>query len=517
MGRPEGADYHINGVQPAPRSLQGLTLLLIRFRRLVAALLVASLAAVPPVSLGQVSNLPRLGDAAADELSPGLERRIGEQIVREMRRERAAADDPEVTDWLNAFAMRLASTTNAAGYSLELMLVNDGTLNAFALPGGFIGVHSGLIVAAQSESELASVIAHEIGHVTQRHIARMLARERQTSVVMLAAMVLAALAASSNPQAAGGFASLGGTLANQQMLGFTRDAEREADRVGLDMLREAGYDANGMVAFLGRLQTSGRLYESGAPEYLRTHPVTSQRIADIQNRLRDTRYRQRPDSLEFRLVQARLLALADTSVDGLARAASNFERQLRNRTIDEAAGWFGLATVRTAQREYGQARKALEEARKRAGEHPFVERLAAQGALEAGKPAEAIAIADAVLAQLPSNRALSRLKAQALLAQGDDRAAAEFLETAVDRHRDDATLWRLLAEAWHGAGNAALAHRASAEQFVLLGGLPAAIEQLKRALREGSLDFYTGSQVDARLRELEAQYLREREDREQLR
>lgn len=491
--------------------------MLIRIRRVIAALLIASLAAVPPTALAQVANLPRLGDAAADELSPGLEQRIGEQIVREMRRERAVSDDAEVTDWLNAFATRLASTATAAGYSLNLLLVDDGTLNAFALPGGFIGVHSGLIVAAQSESELGSVIAHEIGHVTQRHIARMLARERQTSVVMLATMVLAALAATSSPQAAGGLASLGSTVAQQQMLGFSRDAEREADRVGLDMLREAGYDANGMVSFLGRLQRSGRLYDTGAPDYLRTHPVTSERIADIQNRLRETRYKQRADSLEFRLVQARLRALADPDADALARAAKSFEGQLRDRTVDAAAGWFGLATVRNAQRQPELARTALEETRKRTGPHPFVERLAAQVALDAGDAADALAVASAALAQAPSNRALMRVKARAMLAGKDYRNAAAFLEDAVDIHRSDPTLWRLLAEAWHGAGDAGRAHRASAEHFALLGGLPAAIEQLKLAIRAGTLDFYTGSQADARLREFESQYLREQEDRKQLR
>ncbi|MFP5407077.1 MAG: M48 family metalloprotease, partial [Gammaproteobacteria bacterium] len=152
-------------------------------RRWTVALLVSALAVAPPAALAQISNLPRLGDAAADELSPTMERRIGEQVMRDMRRENFAADDVEVTDWLNSFAEKLAATAPANGQNIELFLVRDGTLNAFALPGGFIGVHSGLIVAAQSESELASVIAHEIGHVTQRHIARMLARERQTSVV----------------------------------------------------------------------------------------------------------------------------------------------------------------------------------------------------------------------------------------------------------------------------------------------------------------------------------------------
>jgi predicted Zn-dependent protease len=483
-------------------------------RRAAAALVAGAVAIAPPVALAQPGNLPRLGDAGAEELSPTMERRIGEQIVRDMHRERVIADDAEVTDWLNAFAARLMATAPAAGQSLELFLIRDGTLNAFALPGGFIGVHSGLIVAAQSESELASVVAHEIGHVTQRHIARMLARDRQASVVMLASLVLAALAATSNPQAALGVASLGSTVAQQQMLGFSREAEREADRIGLDMLREGGYDANGMVAILGRLQQAGRLYENGAPDYLRSHPVTSERMADIQNRLRETRYRQHADSVEFLLVQARLRALAGSDVDALARAAATFDRQLRNRTIDETAGWFGLATVRNAQRDPARAREALAEARKRAGAHPMIERLAAQIELDASQPARAREIADAALAHQPSNRALMRVKARALIAAGEHRAAADMLGKAVELHAADATLWRLLADAWNGAGEPARAHRASAEHFALLGGLPAAIDQLKRARQAGTLDFYTGSQVDARLRELEREYLREREERE---
>lgn len=479
-------------------------------------MLAAALGLAQPVALAQYSNLPRLGDAAADELSPALERRIGEQIIREMRRERAVADDAEANDWLNAFAARLAATEAARGHSLELFLVSDPTLNAFAMPGGFIGVHSGLIVAAQSESELASVIAHEIAHVTQRHIARMLAQQGQTSVIMLATMVLAALAASSNPQAAAGVASLGGTFAQQQMLGFSRDAEREADRLGLDMLEGAGFDTNGMVGLLTRLQSTNRMYETGAPDYLRSHPITSERIADVQNRLRETRYRQRPDSIEFRLIQARLRALTDTDPTALRQAAARFERQLRDRTIDAAAGWFGLAAIRHAQRDPAGARKALDEVRALTGAHPFVERLAAQVELDDGKPERALAIASAALASSPGSTALIQLKARALLARGDDREAADFLSEVLRTRRGDPELFRLQAEAWSRLGDDARAHRAAAEQFALLGGLPAAIEQLRRARQAGTLDFYTGSQVDARLRELQAEYLQEQQDRKQM-
>ncbi len=484
------------------------------FSRCLAAVLAGVLALAPPFAVAQVDNLPRLGDASADELSPTMERRIGESIVREMRRRGAIHGDAEITDYLNRFASALTDTYPAAGYSFEFFLVRDGTLNAFALPGGYIGVHTGLIVAAQSESELASVLAHEIGHVSQRHLARMLARERQTSVVMLAALVLAALAARSSPDAVGGVASLGSTVARQQMLGFSRDAEREADRVGLDILRQGGFDANGMVAFFGRLQQAGRLYESGAPDYLRTHPVTSERIADIQSRVGETRYRQRADSVDFRLARAKLRALSDTRVDGLRLTRAHFERSVREHTIDDAANWFGLATVAAAARDWGGARKAVAETRRRLPSgHPFVERLAAQIELEAGDPAAAQRLVEAALARFPASRALVHLQAQVLLARRDPAAAATVLDAAVRQYRDDAELWRMLSEAQGALGRDARAHRAAAEQFVLLGALPAAIEQLRLAQRAGGLDFQTASQVDARLRQLEAQWREEQAER----
>ena len=482
--------------------------------RCVAGLLAAVLAFAPPMAQAQVDNLPRLGDASADELSPTMERRIGESIVGEMQRRGMIDDDAEVTDWLNRFALALTSTDQASGHDLGFFLVRDPTLNAFALPGGFIGVHTGLIVAAQSESELAAVLAHEIGHVTQRHIARMLARQRQGSVVMLAAMVLAALAAGSNPQAAGGLASLGSTVAQQQMLGFSRDAEREADRIGLDMLRQGDFDANAMVSFLTRLQSAGRLHESGAPEYLRSHPVTSSRIADIQTRISEGRYRQRTDSPEFRLARAKLRALGDTSVDGLNAANAWFERQLRERTIDETAGWFGIATVAAARRDAEQARAALAVLRQRLPvPHRFVERLAAQVELDAGRPQAALALIDAVLAREPSARALVRLRARALLADRRYEEAVPFLEQSIALHRDDAQLWEMLSEAQQALDRPALAHRAAAERFVLLGALPAAVEQLRLAQRARVSDFHVASQIDSRLRELEARWLREREER----
>ena len=228
--------------------------------RWCAAALCAALALAPPAALAQIDNLPKLGDASGDELSPAKERALGESIMRQIRRDSAYLDDAELVDYLNRVAAPLMATPAAAGHVFEFFAVDDGAINAFALPGGFIGVHSGLIIASESESELASVLAHEIGHVTQRHVARMLAQQKQISMVSMATMILALLAARSNPQAAMGGVMLGDQLSRSNMLSFSRDAEREADRVGFEMLRQAGFDVQSMVSFFNRLQLASRFY-----------------------------------------------------------------------------------------------------------------------------------------------------------------------------------------------------------------------------------------------------------------
>ncbi len=476
---------------------------------------------VPPGDSLLNLNLPRLGDAGSDDLSPTAERRLGDSILRELRAEGVMLDDIELSDFLNRFAARLTETTPARGYSFEFFLVKDDSLNAFALPGGLIGVHTGLIQAAQSESELASVLGHEMGHVIQRHIARMLAQQRQTSLLQLAGLVLGALAARSNPQAAMGAMTMGAGAQQQMMLSFSRDAEREADRVGLEILREAGFDPTGMVAFFGRLQNASRLYD-GAPAYLRSHPLTTERIADMQARIREQRYVQRPDSIEFRLVRAKLMAQADTTVDGLRRTRTLLERQLREKTTgDEMATWFGLAVTALAQRDADGSTQALAEVRKRMGSaaaaslaQAMIDRLAAETRLQQHDPKGALAIAQAALQRSPQSRALMYVQASALIDSGQAAQASRFLEDQLAIYRSDATLWRLLAQAYSAQGKDALAHRASAEQYALMGGWMSAIEQLRLAQRSGKLDFYTASQVDTRLQEFQAIYTREKQERE---
>ncbi|NBS63329.1 MAG: M48 family peptidase [Betaproteobacteria bacterium] len=462
----------------------------------------------------QPAELPRLGDAAGDQLSPLAERRLGESIMREIRRARALLDDPELTDYLNRLAARLAAQPAATGFSFELFAVEDRSINAFALPGGFIGVHTGLVAASQAESELASVLAHELGHVTQRHIARMLATQNQSSTVLMAAMAAALLAARSNPQAAFGIASLGSTLQMQQLLGYSRDAEREADRVGLEMLQQAGFDSQGMVDFFGRLQAASRLSETALPVYLRTHPLTGDRMSDIQNRVMALRYRQHPDSVEFSMLRARFRVLADRSVDGVTRARQLIARQVEDGAVTPIAGHYAMAAGALAAADTAGARHSIAAARSAAGKpHAFIESLAAQTELEAGQHGEALATAERAIATLGTTRALVRLRIRALSALGRWREAVAVGEQALESTRADTELWELLARAQSALGRDAQAHLAMAEMHAINGVWVAAIEQLQAAQRTRQLDFYASSQVDARLRELRARFFEEREDR----
>lgn len=185
----------------------------------------------------------------------------------------------------NRIGHKLAAVSNNPGLDFDFFVVSDSTLNAFALPGGYIGVHTGLLLAAQTESEFASVLGHEIAHVTQRHIAQIVGKQSQSAMLMMASLLVAVLAARSNSDVSQAAIAAGQAGAIQSQLGYTRSFEREADRVGLETLESAGFDVRGMPGFFERLQRATRMYENNAPAYLRTHPLTTERIADMENRV----------------------------------------------------------------------------------------------------------------------------------------------------------------------------------------------------------------------------------------
>ena len=451
-----------------------------------------------PCALAQ--DLPELGDTSGAILSPQMERRIGEQAMREIRlRDPNFVDDPELTEYINTVGRRIVAASPDARQDFEFFLVRENTINAFAMPGGFVGVHTGLIMAAQTESELAGVLSHEVAHVTQHHIARMLGKQEQLSIPTLAALVLGLLAARSNPDVTQALITGAGAANIQAQLNYTRDFEREADRVGFQYLQQARFDVGGMASFFERLQKASRLYENNAPAYLRTHPLTSERIADMQNRAQAVAYRQSPDSIEFHLVRAKLRA-----EQGLPReAVAHFDELVRqHRYASEAGARYGLAQALALARDFTRAESEVESLRKLVGTHPMVELLAARIRAGSGNLAGARDVLRAALTRVPDYRPLQYAYAEALQNLGQHQAALAWLAELVKTYPQDARLYGMQAKSYSASGKRLLYHQALAETYVLQGTLPAAIEQLQMAQKSGDGDFYQLSAVEARLRNL---------------
>ncbi|MES2128449.1 MAG: M48 family metalloprotease [Pseudomonadota bacterium] len=483
------------------------------------------------------SNLPTLGDAAREDLSPVMERKLGEEIMRDIKRDRDYLDDDPILEYLNSFGSALLASAPGArgetGADFFFFAVRDPMLNAFALPGGFIAVHSALLLAAQSESELASVLGHEIGHVAQRHIARMIGQQKQDALIPLAALVLAVLAAkSSSPDAAMGAMMGGQGLQIQRQLNFSRDAEREADRVGFQIMSRAGFDTSGMVAFFGRLQTATRAYSDLAPPWLLSHPLTTERIADIQARIRETPYRQRLDSLDFHLVRARARVLQDESVQGRDEARVALESQLKQEGRQQVtAAQYGLAFLALKRGDTGQAQAWLDKARRSAqrssgavfslapadgnGELMFAS-LALDIRLAEGAPMAQKAVKEAAQAhiQFPVSRGIARQYADALIAAGELDEAARYLRDQAQLYREDVKVQELLAKTYSKQGKIALQHLALAESYALGGGVLGALDQLALARKASDASFYDMAIIDARERELQARRREELKDSE---
>jgi predicted Zn-dependent protease len=452
---------------------------------------------LPALACGD--GLPDLGDVSQSVFSPAAERKLGEEIMREIRMDRAFLDDPEILDYLNSLGYRLASKSSDSKQAFEFFLIRDPTVNAFALPGGFIGVHTGLILTAESESELASVLGHEIGHVVQRHIARMIDSQDKTQMASLAALAVAILAARSNSQVSQALVAGSQAASIQSQLNFTRDNEREADRVGLQILEKAGFDVRAMPTFFERMQRATRLYEGNTPSYMRTHPVTTERIADIENRTQNMPYRQVHDSIEFQMLRARLRA----NLDSPREAMIFFEHSLAEKKfISEAATRYGLAIAAERSRDFARAARELEILTKLLPQSPIVDTFAAHLLRVSGQNRPALDYYRAALQRHPNYRALVYEFAELLLDERNPQQALSLIEQQQQVYPQDAHLYLLQAHTYSLLGKRLLQHQAQAEAYARQGNIGAAIDQLQIALAAGDGDFYQLSSAEARLRDL---------------
>lgn len=507
-----------------------------RQRRLSAllALLLAGLQVLPLPVQAQV-RLPALGESASDDLSVSAERRIGAQIMREGRRDPTYLDDAVTLDYLYTLWAPLVAAARERGeidadtdraFPFEAFLLSERSVNAFALPGGYVGVHLGLIAITNTRDQLASVLAHELAHVTQRHIARSVAGTRTSSLVSVATLLLGLLAAarSNNVDVANAAITGGQAAAIQGQLNYSRDVEREADRVGYGLLGAAGFATTGMAEMFDRLDIATRLNDNGGFPYLRSHPLTVDRISEARSRSLLAGSLAPGPKLAHALMQMRARVLMDPGVVSLQKLVGGASSSpLR---ADQIAAAYGGALAASQLKDHALAEShALQALRLwRAGSPPepqaelALHLLLAEVRLAGANPSgaqQALAAAPAGLGARPrllmaAQAALDQQRLQPATEGSQLRLQTEALQTWVAADPQDAAAWQLLAATSDAIGLRLRALRAGAEAQAARGDLTGAIDRMRAAqsaARTASVgqDFIEASVIDSRMRQLVAE------------
>ena len=470
---------------------------------------------VAPANLD--TSLPDLGDVSQTVLTPQDEERIGEQIMRDVSTSDDVVQDIEIIDYLNALGNRLVAASSDKLQKFNFFVVQDNSINAFAMPGGVVGVHTGLIAVSNSESELASVLGHEIGHVSQHHLARMLAAQKYDTFKNIAGIALALLVARSNPELANGALAASSAVGVQRQLDYTREHEREADRVGLSILDAAGFDARAMPAFFTTLQRGTRFTEGTAPSFLRTHPLTAERISDVTNRVEAMPYRQVADSLTFNLVKAKLRANTGLAQDAVEQFQDNIKER---RFANEAAEHYGLAVAMLRKNDVAGAQNQMVWLRKSAQnsnvqnngqnvrtehsmfESPMIETLDARIQVARNNPQAAAAQYAKALSAFPAHRGLIYGYAEHFLAINQPSSAIKLVQDKRNLYPNDAYFYTILAKAFAAKNKNLLRFQAQGEAYYRQYNLQKAIEQMELAAKAKDGNFYEQSIVEARLKEL---------------
>lgn len=443
-------------------------------------------------------TLPDLGDSSAAAISPTQEKRLGENFMRHARQSLSMSDDPELNGYVQALGQRLLAQTETSYREFRFFMINDSSINAFAVPGGFVGIHRGLVLATQREAELASVMAHEITHVTQKHIPRLIAESQRATLPAMAAILASILLASAG-HGAGAQAGIVATQAAvaQRGINFTRSFEEEADRLGMTTLARAGFDPSGMPSFFERLQMLNRHNDTNLPEFLRTHPVTTNRIADARNRAERMPKNTTHDSEDYLHVHAKLRAAEPGNDAEVARGFKINLEQGKYRHLHAERYGYALALLRS--RNIPAARVQAKQLIDHRPNRVYYRILQAEIEMAGNQPAQALAIYEQAQKSAANHPGLLRHYAEALLKNGQAKRAQELLKKAVRHTADDPSLYRLLAQAAGAANDPLGAHTATAEQYYLNGNPQGAIEQLRLALKHAGDNFYQVSSIEARI------------------
>ncbi len=483
------------------------------------------------------SQLPTLGDGS--DMDSNAERRLGNRIAAEIYRDPDFVDDPVLLEYVQgiweplrqAAVLRGDMSAELSGrFAWEVLLIRDHTVNAFALPGGYMGVHLGLISIVASRDELASVLGHELSHITQRHISRLMTRQSQQAPWLLGAMILGALAASKSPDAANALIVGGQAVSAQSQLNFSRDMEREADRIGFGLMTQAGFAPQGFVSMFDKLQQASRLNDNGAFPYLRTHPLTTERIADMQSRQALLAPDLAPGTVaaaEHAMIAARASVLSNPGVDALRALTAQASANSPLRTARQAGALYGAALAASRLRNFEQAGLYQARLRELVQNEPAPARLArlldAEVALSRGDLAQATA----ALQDSPSGQANPAegspvvhrpellLQAQIAARSGRSEAAsqsAHHLQSWVLAHPHDALAWQQLSSVYGAQSQALASIRADAEARAARLDYAGAMDRFRAAqdlvrastVNGTAIDHIEASIVDTRRREVES-------------
>lgn len=511
-------------------------------RRLIA--FAVSFALLCPAGLSPAwaqNQLPALGDPSGEDFSIATEHKLGDEIMREIRADPDYLDDPILLEYLQSIWQPLVAQARIRGnlspdidqrLAWEPFLVRDKEVNAFALPGGYVGVNLGLLALTATRDELASVLAHEMSHITQRHIARSIGNAKRQSLLSLAAMlaglVVASRAGNSSIDAAQAAVVGGQALAVQGQLNFSRDMEREADRVGWQVMTGAGFAPGGMAAMFEKMEQSARLNDFGGYPYLRSHPLTSERIGEARSRMGAAPAAAPVSVLEHTAAQARARVMMDARFDALRRWQALDGDRVATSVPDKLLSAYSSALASTLLRDWARADASIAVAlglvrgspKSDARAERAVALLNVQSLLARGDVTRANAALEPYQAE--HSRPVLLLQTQATLASAPapDNAAlkqrAEQLQTWVATQPRDSLAWTALGQVQERLGQPLRALRADAESRIALGDLTGAVDRLhagqRRARSGGAVDFIDVSVIDARLRDVESQIRQRKAD-----
>jgi predicted Zn-dependent protease len=443
-------------------------------------------------------ELPDMGDSSGTLITPEEEKELGEAFFRSLHSQITINQDAEIQQYIESIGQKLVASSDAPSNPFHFFVVMENDINAFAGPGGYIGVNSGLILITEAESELASVMAHEIGHVTQRHLYRAAEAAGRLSIPTMAATLAAILLGTQSP--ALGQAAIMAIQAGsvQFQINFTRENEEEADRVGMQTLAGSQFDPRSMPAFFERLQQSTRYYGQNIPEFLRTHPVTASRISDTRGRAETYPYKQYPDSLAYQLTKAKIRALGNTDD---ADAQKYFQTRLNQGTAEQrTVAQYGLGLMALKQQKFKEAETIFQALQKQFPNQSQYAAALARTAMESRNYPLALARYHKLLDQFPDNEAIALEYVGALLKAGNPDQARKNLLALSPKTKQMPVYSQLLAQVYSDLKQPAESHRYLAEYYYQIGQTKDAILQIRLAQQAKGLTFHMASILSDRLR-----------------